>query len=187
MVVLTRLRIVTDDSRQKVTTMVIPAEPVPSRARSPRHGIELRRAGVEDLQAIIDLYEGLTPESRYTRFFMPTPRLTAALRATLTDLERSLVWLAFDGDRCVGEARITTSRSQQCAELAVTVADSHQGLGIGQELGDAVVRDHVRKGGCASFTILPTNHAAARLARRRDVPLRFDGDHLAGRIVPRAS
>jgi RimJ/RimL family protein N-acetyltransferase len=149
--------------------------------------LTLRPAVAGDGPHVLSLYERLTPQSRYSRFFMPTPRLTAALRDSLTDFDRSLIWLAFQDGDCVGEARITGSTSQRCAELAVTIADSHQGRGLGKQLTHLVVRDHVGRGGCASFSILPTNHAAARLARRSHIQLHFDGDHLEGQIIPRAS
>src|SRR6478752_600631 len=74
--------------------------------RSRTADLVLRRATPGDADALLDLYEGLGTESRYWRFFRPTPGYDAGLRRQITDVTASIVWAAFDGERCVGEARV---------------------------------------------------------------------------------
>ena len=155
---------------------------VPQRSvRSSRTAeLVLRRATPSDADAVLDLYEGLGAESRYRRFFRATPRYDASLRRHITDVATSLVWLAFDGDRCVGEARVVTSARQPCGDLAVTVADDFHGRGLGSRLARRAVAEHLRSNDCVSFSILPGNTSAARMARAHGVRLALDQGTLDG-------
>jgi RimJ/RimL family protein N-acetyltransferase len=144
--------------------------------------ITTRPAVDTDRDAIVALYEGLSERSRYQRFFHPTPRLTAELRDLLTDLQRSDVWLAFDGDVCVGESRISPYPDGERADLAMTVADGYHRLGIGRHLVRAAVRSGKHRHRRLIMTILPENTAAIRLARGEGVALRFDGGVVEGPI-----
>ena len=147
--------------------------------------VTVRRATAADTQTIVALYEGLSPESRHSRFFLPIPRITTALRQQLADVERAAIWLAFDGDTCVGEARIAPSARQSCADLAVTIADHYQNRGIGEHLARVAVAEHLATGSCVEFSILPTNAAANRLARRNHLQLHLDSGIVEGRIHSR--
>ena len=147
--------------------------------------LTVRRATPADTQTIVTLYEGLSPQSRYSRFFLPIPQLTTSLRKQLADVGNASVWLAFDGDTCVGEARIAPSTRQPCADLAVTIADQYQHRGIGQHLARVAVGEHLETGSCVEFSILPTNTAATRLARRNHLQLHLDSGTVEGRIHSR--
>ena len=142
--------------------------------------VTLRPAAEGDRAAIVGLYEHLSPESRHYRFHHPTPRLTNRLRDLLTDLDRADVWLAFDGDVCVGEARI--SRGTEDADLAVTVADEYQHNGIGRHLARAVIDHYAGGQRCITVSILAENTTAIRMAIQHGIPLRLDGGVLEGRI-----
>ena len=148
--------------------------------RSRTAALELRRATGADADAVLDLYEALNAESRYRRFFRATPRYDAGLRRHITDVASSVVWLAFDGDRCVGEARVVTSARQPCGDLAVTIADDYQGRGLGSRLARRAVGEHLRANECVSFSILPGNTSAARMARGHGVRLQLDQGTLDG-------
>lgn len=143
----------------------------------------LRRAGPGDGPAVLELYESLGDTSRYARFGQATPRLTATLRRSLTDFGPDPLWLAFDGasaGRCVGEARVVRSRHGGPAELAITVADAHQGHGLGAVLGALALAD--ADAGPITVTIAADNGPARRLAARAGVALRWqDGAHV-GRV-----
>ena len=147
--------------------------------------VTLRRAGDDDRAAIVDLYESLSLESRYQRFFHPTPRVTGQLRDFLTDLGRTEVWLAFDGATCVGEARIAPYPDRGRADLAVTVADAYQHNGLGRHLARIATAGRRRQHERLTVTIQPANTAALRLARATGVDLRLDGGVLEGSIRPR--
>jgi CRP/FNR family transcriptional regulator, cyclic AMP receptor protein len=148
--------------------------------------VSMRRATDADRGAIVALYEDLSETSRYQRFFHPTPRLTAELVAWLTDLRRSAVWLAFDGETCIGESRVARYHEARRADLAVTVADAYQRSGVGRRLARAALAGWRRRGGDEiNVSILPDNVGAIRLARRAHVDLAFDGGVLEGQILPR--
>ena len=137
-----------------------------------------RRAMADDGGSIIELYAGLSAESRYTRFFQLAP-IKGPLRRHLLDLDRGPIWMAFDGARCVGEVRMVWSTRERCVELAVTIADDFQHAGLGRRLTKvALAHDDP---GCLSVVILPENTAAARLARGRGMKLHFDSGVLEGR------
>jgi RimJ/RimL family protein N-acetyltransferase len=144
--------------------------------------LETRPAVAEDLPAVLDLYESLSAEARYRRFFQATPHLTGTLRRALSSLENSILWLAFDGERCVGEARVVRSpREPGTGDLAVTIADDYQHRGLGQQLSRMVVaearRRHLER---VNVAILPENTGATRLARRNHIRLHFDGGVIEG-------
>jgi RimJ/RimL family protein N-acetyltransferase len=141
-----------------------------------------RRAVASDRDAIVQLYAGLSPQSRHQRFFHPTPRLTHQLEDLLTDLDRVEVWLAFDGETCVGESRISPYADQDRADLAVTVADDYQYAGLGRHLARLATTERRDRRQPLTVTLLPDNTAAIRLARRARVPLRVDGGVLEGSI-----
>ena len=148
--------------------------------RSRTAALDLRPATTADADAVLDLYEALSAESRYRRFFRATPRYDAGLRRHITDVEASIVWLAFDGDRCVGEARVVVSSRQPCGDLAVTIADDYQGRGLGSRLARRAAGEHLRTNECVSFSILPGNTPAARMARGHGVRLHLDQGTLDG-------
>jgi GNAT superfamily N-acetyltransferase len=148
--------------------------------RSRTADLVLRRATPDDADALLDLYEGLGAESRYRRFFRSTPRYDARLREHIAAVAASLVWAAFDGDRCVGEARVVTSSRQPCGDLAITVADDFQGRGLGSRLARRAVGEHLRTNECVSFSILPGNTSAARMARGHGLKLKYDQGTLDG-------
>jgi CRP/FNR family transcriptional regulator, cyclic AMP receptor protein len=145
--------------------------------------ITTRRADDTDRDAILALYEGLSERSRYQRFFHPTPRLTAELRDFLTDLDRADVWLAFDGDECVGESRISPYPDGERADLAMTVADRYHRKGIGRHLVRAAVGAGRHRHRELTMTILPDNTAAIRLARGEGIALRFERGVVEG-VIP---
>ena len=150
--------------------------------RSRTADLVLRRATPDDADALLDLYDGLGAESRYRRFFRATPRYDSRLREHIAAVDASLVWAAFDGEHCVGEARVVTSTRQPCGDLAITIADDYQGRGLGSRLARRAVGDHLRTHECVSFSILPGNTSAARMARGHGLKLTYDQGTLDGMV-----
>jgi acetyltransferase len=102
--------------------------------------VVLRLAGPGDVPAITKLYLELSPESFYRRFNTdrPAPTLVAQL-ASFGPGDACLVAAApSDPGRVVAEARYVPI-APGTAELALTVADSYQGAGLGHILLDALV------------------------------------------------
>ncbi|HTL83690.1 MAG TPA: GNAT family N-acetyltransferase [Acidimicrobiia bacterium] len=88
------------------------------------------RAGDED--RILSLYEHLSDESIYLRFFSPVPRPTAAQleRITNVDYVNTMAMVAELSDEFVAIARYDRVGPAE-AEVAFTVRDDQQGRGLG--------------------------------------------------------
>ena len=165
-----------------MTTGLVIVEPVPTHLHVAADGrrLMLRRAAEGDRAAIVGLYEHLSLASRRYRFHLATPRLSSQLRDFLTDLDRAEVWVAFDGDVCVGEARI--SPGGDGAELALTITDHYQHIGIGRHLAQVAIENHAGDHRWTTVSILAENTTAVRMATRQAIPLHLDGAVLEGQI-----
>ena len=97
--------------------------------------VRVRPVGPGDEARVLRLYERLSDESVYLRFFSPLPRPTAAQLEHLTTIdERSHMTLAAVlGDEILAIARYDRV-SEEEAEVAFTVADDQQGRGLGTVL-----------------------------------------------------
>lgn len=115
-----------------------------------RNGVEVccRPLRPTDRETLRDGFARLSPRSRYLRFHAAIDHLTEAQLDHLTDVDGHdhVAWVAFatddEGDeRGVGVARyIRLVDEPEVAEAAVTVVDSHQGLGLGTLLLGLIVR-----------------------------------------------
>jgi RimJ/RimL family protein N-acetyltransferase len=169
----------------------------------------IRQVRSADAPLLADGFGRLSARSRWMRFMMAKPQLTAAELRYLTDVDHrdheALGALDRSGGRGVGIARyVRDAGDPLAAEIAVTVADDWQGRGLGTAL---LVRlsDRARQEGIGRFTALAAadNLAVARLLARMgaDVVHREAGtlryeldlapagerDHGAARPVPACS
>lgn len=99
---------------------------------------QLRPLTPADKPRVQEAFRRLSRESRYSRFFTPMVVLDGALldRLTSADGVDHVVWAALDPDRPqdpgLGAASCWRSPTDPAeAEFSVTVADEHQGRGIG--------------------------------------------------------
>jgi len=94
----------------------------------------------EDAPLLTDLFEHLSPESVYFRFFRPMKRLPMdmLIRFTQIDYDREIALVAIqeaeEGDRMLGAARVIKEPHSQKAEFSVLVCDECHGRGIGAAL-----------------------------------------------------
>ena len=94
----------------------------------------------EDAQLLDDLFEVLSPQSVYYRFFSPMKKLSHSMLARFTqidyDREIALVAISESGssEKMLGAARIILQPNLKDAEFAVLVGDPWQGKGIGARL-----------------------------------------------------
>ena len=113
------------------------------------------RAG--DRDELLRSFERLSPEARYRRFLHPVAHLTDEDLTYLTDVDHhdheALVALDPDGGAGVGVARFVRADDPAVAEVAVTVTDDWQGLGVGTALLERLV-DRARAEGISRFCAL---------------------------------
>jgi len=94
----------------------------------------------EDAPLLIELFESLSPQSVYRRFFTPLKRLppTMLARFTQIDYDRHIAPVALSEsnwqDSMLGVARVILERNQKEAEFSIVVGDPWQGKGIGAAL-----------------------------------------------------
>jgi GNAT superfamily N-acetyltransferase len=133
-----------------------------------RRDIVLRPAGLGDVEAITRLYLALSAESYHFRFHggQAAPALVARFAGLGSDTACFVATPRANPDYLAGEARYTPIGAGT-AELALTVRDTYQGVGIGQLLMDALVQ-HARADGLTSLraVVLLDNTPMLRLVQR---------------------
>jgi RimJ/RimL family protein N-acetyltransferase len=124
-----------------------------------------------DKDALLDLFERLTPRSRLRRFLAPKPALSRKELAYLTEVDHrtheALVAVDRDGT-FLGVARYACApRETAVADVAFAVADSAQGRGIGTGLARLLFAD-ARANGIVRLQAmtLPENAPARKLLGR---------------------
>jgi RimJ/RimL family protein N-acetyltransferase len=143
----------------------------------------LRPIAATDRQLLADGFEGLSPQSRYRRFFSSVSVLSKRQLDYLTDVDHhdheALVALA-DGE-IVGVARFVRTHPG-VAEPAIVVTDEWQGRGLAGQMLDALA-DRAREEGIDYFVapVLSENRAAIRLFERLaegEATVRHDGTEI---------
>jgi len=96
---------------------------------------QLRHASMADREQLREFYEGLSPQSRYFRFF-GKPHVGDIVEDVVHALASGdAVTLVADVDhRIVAVAQYFPTGATGCAEAAFAIADAHQGRGIGTKL-----------------------------------------------------
>ena len=100
----------------------------------------IRPIKAEDAPLLSDLFDSLSPETIYFRFFTPLKSLPHSMLVRFTQIdyetEVALVAIQRSGsmEKMLGVSRIILAEDQNSAEFAVLVTDQWQGKGIGAEL-----------------------------------------------------
>jgi RimJ/RimL family protein N-acetyltransferase len=132
-----------------------------------------------DDEVVGRLYDRLSPEALYRRFFSPVTRREQFMRLILrTDsLDRVAVGAVHDGE-LVGVAQYSRRPGATSAGLAIVVADAWQRQGLGTRLV-AALADRAAAEGIERFDVdvQGDNYAVHRLLRRvaPGLRLRFSG------------
>ena len=132
--------------------------------------IEIRPIRSADKELIADIFDRMSPETRYRRFFAPLQRLSEQDLRYLTEVDHldheALVALGPDDGELIGVARYVRSDEATEAEVAVVVVDPWQGRGVASALLDRLV-DRARQAGIDHFIalVLSENEDALELFR----------------------
>jgi GNAT superfamily N-acetyltransferase len=118
--------------------------------------IEIRPVRPTDGQLLRDGFERLSAESRYRRFLVPMPRLSARLVRYLTEVDHhdheALGALAAGTGEPIGIARyVRSEEGGDAAEVAVAVIDDWHGRGVATALLTRLA-ERAREEGIAHFT-----------------------------------
>ena len=106
------------------------------------HGLRIfvRPIKPEDAPLLMELFENLSPESRYRRFFSPMKSLSRdfLVRFTQVDYDRHIGLVALgredDEEKMLGVARVIMDPDRKNGEFSVAVGDKWQGQGVGRRL-----------------------------------------------------
>jgi len=165
------------------------ALPMPVKLRDGREVI-LREIGAQDEKEILEFFERLSAESRYTRFMIPlrelSPRMLAAATHPVPGRDFALVAIKGEGDDedIVAGARYVGAPGSDTCEFAVTVADDWHGLGLAGHLLEILIAS-ARERGLRRMEgeILAVNTSMRRLAKRLGFSDRQCPDDAALRLV----
>ena len=145
----------------------------------------LRPLVPDDAPLYLGLLDGLSPESRYYRFFTPKPKLSEAEIEHFLNVDQHdrVALVAVVEREMVGVARFDRNPDEPTvAELAVAVADEAQGTGVGTALLlHLTTAAHDRGVETLLANVLSDNHKMLRLLARngRELHRSFDGGILA--------
>lgn len=150
---------------------------------------ELRPILPTDRQRLVDGIDDLTPESRRRRFFTGG-KVADSVIDYLVDLDYAnhFAWAAFDADgRGAGVSRyirIERDEPGPAAELAVTVVDEHQGVGLGSTLVGALGAAG-QAAGLVHFTAsaLTDNRPIKELLSRAGAHWRFEEPGVSATVI----
>jgi GNAT superfamily N-acetyltransferase len=134
--------------------------------------VTIRAIRPDDADKLTVAVLALSPESRYSRFFSPMPRVPAQMveRATRFNAETALQLVAVTGDgteeTIVAGARYGATETAGDCEFAVAVVDDWHGRGLARLLLETLMRA-ARDRGFARIEgyVLATNGAMLGLAK----------------------
>lgn len=149
----------------------------------------IRQARSSDCDAIRDFLAGLSPRTRYLRFFTGAPSTTAAtLRLLAGGSDNVDAVVATEAGTIIGHAMAadTTGRhGSRMAEIGVAVTDAWQGQGVGSALTRAVLdRARARGASTVAMDVLAGNQQVLTMIADHWPGARYD--HSGGYVTIRA-
>ncbi|MCZ7528703.1 MAG: GNAT family N-acetyltransferase [Acidimicrobiia bacterium] len=142
--------------------------------------VRVRPIRPDDDDRLLRLYEQVSDETIYLRFFSPVSRPTARRLDRLTEVDHvdHVVLVAELGDDLVAVARYDRMARTDDAEVAFTVRDDQQGRGIGTIMLEhlaVIAREHgigrfvattlPRTAGCSTCSATPGSRSRGRSPR----------------------
>ena len=136
--------------------------------RDPFPDMEVRPVRADDADRVRRLFERLSPESIYRRFFtlFPAPPASVLRRLTVVDHRDHEALAVLDGDEIVALASWDRpAHTADEAEVAILVEDAWQHRGLGGALMRMLTGEAARRGiSVLNATVLADNHPARHLA-----------------------
>lgn len=146
--------------------------------------VGMRYGTPDDRAMLLEAFERLSPRSRYLRFFTAMPRLPAGVVDRLVDVgERGRVAVVVfeldNPDSLIGVVRYFRTADTDQADVAFTVLDEWQGLGVAGLAFDKCV-EVARREGISTFTAstLSENTQMVSFFRRRGATTARDPEDL---------
>ena len=138
--------------------------------------LELRALQPGDAVRVQEFVRGLSPRSRFERFFAPVAELSPAQLFRITSSPGLSLAAVVGNGAIIGLAEYVRVRHDE-AEFAVVVADDWQGQGLGEQLLKALLKHAGRAGveRVAGVTHLD-NRPMRALARKLGFGIRRDED-----------
>lgn len=154
-----------------------------------RSTVTTRPIRPDDDERLRRMFERLSPETVYRRFFTAVARPNGRILRYLVEVDHHdrEAMVALVDDEVIGVARFDRERERpHLAEAAVVVEDAWQGTGVGTFLIEALAR-RAAEDGIVAFTAsaLSGNEGPVRLARKVAplVEVTFDGTEV-GLMIP---
>jgi len=147
--------------------------------------LRLRPIRPSDREAMRRGFERLSETSRYRRFLSPMPRLPDDMLVRFTEIDHvdHVAWVALDPHRPLDDPGVAVARyirhpaASQTADVAITVVDAYQGLGVGTLLM-GLLAAIARSDGVHRFSslVLRDNLPMRRLLTRLGARFSDEGD-----------
>jgi RimJ/RimL family protein N-acetyltransferase len=137
-------------------------------------------------RAVQQVFDGMSPQSRFLRFLAPVPRLLGSARRRLAavDGHDRVALVAEVGGRPVGEARYFRDAGDRgSAEFALAVVDEYQGRGLGASLlSELIARAAEGAIDRLTFSVHPDNRRMLEMLRRRGASFALVGGVYEGQL-----
>ncbi|WP_149528917.1 GNAT family N-acetyltransferase [Sulfuracidifex tepidarius] len=141
--------------------------------------LEIRRASMDDLTHLMDLYSSLTDEDLYMRFFVYHKVSEEEVRRILTQEDHITILACRDG-KVVGEGSLYDN-----GEFSLVVRREHRRLGIGTRIVSSLISLAKEKGlPRVIFYTLPNNYPMIAIGRKLGFSLKFDDEEVVGSRAP---
>ena len=144
----------------------------------------VRELTTADRDHVIAVFETLSDQDRFFRFFRPMPTYSSSILQLLTAMDGAdhVAVGAFVGPTCVGVARyIRSTHRPSRAEVAVTVSAEMRGRGVARRMLGPL-HQLAEKRGVEEFEIYvhPQNRVASRLFASLGFATRFEDGSVVG-------
>lgn len=138
------------------------------------NALQIRKANFSDVEGIYNLYNSLSPDDLYMRFFS-FKRLSEQDVANLTKSSKVTLIAVIDSE-IVGEISL-----YEDGEFSLVVKPEHRRKGIGTMLVKSIIEEAKKLGmSKVKFYTLPDNIPMIKIGKKLGFTLRFSSDEVFG-------